>query len=1035
MSNHYIKVSAIGMLLIFFMNVSWGYTHNKYELLGYLLPDKSDESITVLDEYGHPIQQAKIYSQQNEEVGMTDQQGQVILASRLSGNQIIIKHPGYYPKIVKLGELSVVTLTPQHLENRDTIDVLHDKRSKNELLGAVDIVYSKQLSTTPTPLYLNALTGRLAGFYTQEVNGFRSARSAAITSLDLAGSLPTSATKYSSNLSDNSEINFQLRGQNPVTIIDGVQREIYSIDPENIESISVAKDALSAILLGQRSSRGVLQITTKKGAIGPPRISFTAQTGFQQAVKTPEPLQAYQFAYLYNEALSNSGRQPVYSQEDFAAFKDGSNPIMFPNVNWYEAVLREKNPISKYNLGVNGGTKNARYALSLSYLKQDGMFNSSDEFDYETNLTQNRYLINSSIDVDVTTDFTIGLQFFGRIQDGRQPGSGTQNILNSLYTTPNNAYPIFNTDGSYGGSSVYRTNLYQQATGSGYLLDNTRDLLANLDFNYNFDKLLPGLYAKGKVNVSASSSSLIDRSRQQPVFDARYNEQGEVVYFRYGNITDQPNSFATTSTANFFYVQGALGYDKEIQGGHQVKTKVFLDRQTSNYQFDLPSIYTNFAASGSYAFQDKYFGELALNYSGFNRFQPKSRYGLFYAVGLGWELTKENFLKEQTDWLDGLKIRATYGKTGNTNEGGLGYYSWRASYGQDGNNGYEFGSEYAYINSIVEKGLANVDATWEKGNKFNLGLDISLWNSMFKLTAEYYHDTYSDLLQQRGSTIELIGIGYPAENIGKNSYQGQELTLTYQNHWGNFNYFLSANASRMRTEVLYMNEVFQKYDWNRRTGMPVGQTFGYQADGLIQNQLEAQDAPLLGGNIVHPGDVRLVDINGDGVINIYDQTAIGNTKPIIFYGATLGFNFYGFDFNILLQGVKNRTYQQTDYSFGSNGESQGFTYLLDRWTPETSATARYPRLTLGADPTNTPYLNNSSFWTRSGEYIRIRNIDIGYSLPFALTKKIGLSALRIFANAQNLFTITPYDRLDPEINGNTNYPLQRVINFGVNIKL
>jgi hypothetical protein len=178
-----------------------------------------------------------------------------------------------------------------------------------------------------------------------------------------------------------------------------------------------------------------------------------------------------------------------------------------------------------------------------------------------------------------------------------------------------------------------------------------------------------------------------------------------------------------------------------------------------------------------------------------------------------------------------------------------------------------------------------------------------------------------------------------------------------------------------------------------------------------------------------------VDLNGDGLINIYDQTAIGNTKPILFFGATLGFNVAGFDCSVLLQGVTNRTYQQTDYSFGSNGESQAYNYMLGRWTPETAATATYPRLTIGLDPTNTPYLNNSSYWTRSGAYLRVRNVDVGYTFPFALSKRINLSALRIFANAQNLFTMTPYDRLDPEINGNTAYPIQRVINFGVNIKL
>src|SRR5690606_5023841 len=213
-------------------------------------------------------------------------------------------------------------------------------------------------------------------------------------------------------------------------------------------------------------------------------------------------------------------------------------------------------------------------------------------------------------------------------------------------------------------------------------------------------------------------------------------------------------------------------------------------------------------------------------------------------------------------------------------------YSWRTSYGQGGSDGYDFGSEYSYVNSIVEKGLPNVDATWEKGSKLNVGLDMALWQSMFTLSAAYYRDSYSDLLQGRGSTIELIGISYPNENIGKNLYEGQELELTYQNHVGNFNYFVTANASRMRTEVLYMNEMFQKYSWNRRTGMPVGQTFGYLADGLIQTQAEADAAPRLAGNVVYPGDVKLVDLNDDGIINIYDQTALGSTKPLLYFGTT-----------------------------------------------------------------------------------------------------------------------------------------------------
>ncbi len=1035
MINRYIGISLISILLsISDVQAACLRCDKGTFLTGLIDFNQQNRSLQVLDDYGKPLAGVKVYGLDQSVLGETDEEGKITLDS--PGIQgIILKHPLFYTKEVKGKPAAQISMTAKLLVDKDTITVLYDKKAKEEILGSVAVVYSNQIKETPTSLYLNTLTGRLPGFHAQEISGFRSARMAAITANDLAGSLPTDATKYSTSMNDNTEIGFNLRGQMPVTLIDGIQRDIYSIDPESIESISVAKDALSSILLGQRSSRGVLQVITKKGQSGAPRISFTAQTGMQEPLKQPQPLDAYQYAYLYNEALLNAARQPVFSQGDFEAFKNGTDPLMFPNVNWYNETLRDQSPISKYHLGVNGGIKNARYALSLSYLNQFGMFKSSDDFDYQTNLQNQRYLINSSIDVDVTDDLTIGLQFFGRIQDGRQPGAGTNTILNALYNTPNNAYPILNPDGSYGGSSVFRTNLFQQVTGSGYLLDNNRDLLANLDFKYKFDNFIPGLYAKGMLNVSSTSSSIIDRNRQQPVYDVRYDEQDELVYVRFGNIADQPNSFSTTSTANFFYFQGALGYETTVEDNHQLSVQLFADQRTANYQFDLPAIHNNFAFSGQYAFQNRYSAELALNYSGFNRFMPGKKYGIFYAIGLGWNLHEEAFLAAQKNWLNQLKLRATYGRTGNTNEGSLGYYSWRSSYGQDGNNGYYFGSEYSAIYSIVEKGLANIQGTWEKGNKLNIGLDASFFDNHLSLTADIYQDTYFDLLQQRGSTIDLIGIAYPNENIGKNRYSGQELRLTYQNNLGDFNYFISANASRMKTEVLYMNEVYQEYEWNKRTGMPIGQTFGYLADGLIQTQQEADAAPLLAGNVVHPGDVKLVDLNGDGIINIYDQTAIGNTKPSLFLGTTVGFNFKGFDVSVLLQGVLNRTYQQTDYSFGSNGEGQGFSYLMGRWTPETAATATYPRLTLGFDPTNTPYLNNSSYWTRSGEYLRIRNMDIGYTLPFSLTSKIKLAGVRVFANAYNLFTWTPYDRLDPEVPSGTAYPAQRIYNFGLNIKL
>ncbi|WP_235833014.1 SusC/RagA family TonB-linked outer membrane protein [Arcticibacter tournemirensis] len=990
---------------------------------------------TVLDEFGKPLVNASIKLSGGKTAVVTDNSGSFQIEGPGGDETIIVEHPDYTTRKIKFKRDAqvLVKMDESYLKSPEKVQVLYNTRNTKEILGAVTSIYNKQLTSTPTPLYLNALTGRLAGFYTQEVSGFRTARTTSITVNDLAGTLPNEATRYTSGISDNSEINFSLRGQAPVTIIDGVQRDIYSIDPEQIESVTVLKDALSTLLLGQKSSRGVLQVVTKKGVAGPPRISFTAQSGFQSALKTPRPLSAHEYAYLYNEALLNSNLPAAYSAEDFQAYRDGSSPYIYPDVNWYNTILKDNNPISKYSLNVNGGLKNARYSLALSYMNQQGMFKSSDQFDYKTNLEQDRYLINSNIDVDVSQSFTIGLQIFGRIQEGRQPGAGVNEILKRLYSTPNNVYPVFNENGTYGGSSDYITNLYQQTTGSGYLLDNNRDLMANLDLNYKLDSWLPGLYAKAKVNFSSLSSTLVNRAFAREVMDAYLDAKGKIQYNRFGSISDPPNTMNATSTAQLFYVQGAVGYNFSREG-HSGGAMLFADQQSSTYQYDLPGKYTNIAATANYSYNNKYFAEAAVNYAGFDRFEPGNQFGLFYAAGLGWDVAQEDFFKDNVSWIEQFKLRGTFGKTGNSNENSLGYFAWRGAFGQDGTNSYPTSTSYSPIYGLVERNMANVNATWEKGHKLNIGLDIQALKH-FTLNADYFRDTYYDLLQQRGSTTEIIGLSYPNENVGKNLYTGQELTLTYRNSINKFNYFITANASRLRTEVLYMDELQQRYPWNWRTGMPVGQTFGYRADGLIQTQEEADRAPLLAGTVVYPGDVKLVDLNSDGVIDQFDQTALGNTKPQINYGATLGFNIAGFDFSILLQGVKNRTYQQMDYSFGSGGKDQGYDYMIGRWTPATAATATYPRLTVGFNANNTPYLNNSSFWTHSGEYFRIRNIDVGYTLPYSITRKLRVSGLRLFANAQNLFTETAYERLDPEVYSNAAYPIQRTINAGVNIKL
>lgn len=1006
---------------------------------------QESSSIDVVDEYGNPLQDVTISVKGGKQVGKTNEAGLLTTTVAIDGRVLIFRHDNFFTKMLKIKVENrhslVIQMERSYLQRPDKVNVLYQEEDARDVIGAVSSVYASQLSTTPTPLYLNALTGRLPGLYTQVTSGFRTALNTPLTYNDLAGSLPTydPARSFPGNTSaqsagnDNTEMYFNLRGQTPVTMIDGVQRDIYSLDPENIASVTVLKDAFSSLLLGMKSSGGVLEIITKKGSAGPPRLSFNAETGVQSSLKTPQPLPAYQYAYLYNEALLSAGQKPIYSASDFSKFSNGTSPYLYPNVNWYNTILKDEAPISKYNLNVSGGAPNARYFISLSYLNQQGLFKTDKNVSYNTNLNYNRYLVNSDIDVDITKDFTVSLQIFGRVENGNQPGAGASNILNQLYSTPNNAYPVFNPNGSYGGTANYTSNLYEMTTGSGYLLDITKDLLANIDLKYKFDNWLPGLYAKGKINVSYNSSSMVGRSKSEPVYELSLNAQGDSTYTRFGTISDQSNNFNATSIAQFFYAQAAVGYDSSVDN-HHFGGMLFADQQIITSQFLLPEKYTNLAFTAHYNYVHKYFAEAAVDYAGFDRYAPGHRFGLIYAGGIGWDMAQESFIKEGARWINQLKLRATYGRTANSNESALGYFPWRSAYGQDGINNYPSGTGYSPVFGIAELGLANVHATWEKAHKLDIGLNTSFFDNHFQLTVDYYHDIYYDLLEQRGATIELMGLPYPNENIGRNLYEGQELSLTYQNQIGNFNYFITANASRMKTEVLYMDELQQQYPWNRRTGMPVGQTFGCKADGLIQTQAQADTTATFAGGTVYPGDVKLVDLNHDGVINQFDETAIGNTKPIIYYGTTLGFNFKSFDFSILLQGVLNRTYQQTDYSFGSGGKDQGYDYLLGRWTPETAAVATYPKLTIGSDPNNTPYLNNSSYWTHSGEYFRIRNMAIGYTVPYRLTRKVRISELRFFANGQNLFTQTPYSRLDPEVYNPTAYPLQRTITAGINVK-
>jgi TonB-linked SusC/RagA family outer membrane protein len=1006
----------------------------------------------VVDENNRPVKGATVTIKGKTSSVQTSTSGYFELTA-MPGDVLVFTYANHYISEIEVktsADKLNVRLLDKYLQNRKQVDVLYSSVNTEGLLAAVGTIYTNQITTTPATLYVYALPGQLAGLYTQQGSGFTTPNNTNPLG-SFFGSftvVSNTASGHASDPSDNTEIGLSVRGQGVTTIIDGVQENISSIDPESIESISVLKDALSTILLGINSSKPILLVTTKKAEIGAPRITFTTETAIQQSLGLPtDQVSAYQWAYLYNEALQNAGQPIAYSTADLNAYKNHTDQYGHPDVNWSKLLLKDYSPLTSDKLNVSGGTDAARYSIALDYLDQGGIFKEAPSVDYSTNNNLSRYTLNSSINVNVNKNLSIALQLYGKVEEITEPGTGYNSILTDIETTPNNAYPVRNPDGSFGGSSLgspFTNNLLSMAQYSGYQLTKIHDVLSNLDVDYKLDGVTKGLSFKAKANVVIESQILIDRSFQNNAY-SYLKTDSTITYNAVGSTTTESNGFSSSLSSRVSFEQGSLNYDRQF-GKSTVNAQAYYDTRSLSLSYDLPAVTVDRAVKGSYNYDGKYFAEGALNYSGFNEYAPGHQNGLFYAGGLGWQMGKEDFMKD-VDWLTSWKWRATFGQTGNDNAG---YYTYKQAY-TSGGSGYAFGVGHPGTATGYEEitPIANPNQSWERAHKLDIGADISLFKDHLKITADYYHELYYDLLGQRGASIALLGTSYPLENIDRTLYTGEELSITYQNHAGNLNYFITANGTISHSKLVYFDEETPKYPWNAHTGEPLTAIYGYKAEGYFTTQdfANGKTPASINGYAAQPGDIKYADLNGDGVIDQYDQTAIGGLKPLVYYGTTMGANYKGFSVSIIIQGVFNRQININNAIFnglqGANSFDgvipvapwgQAYDNILNRWTPETASTAAFPRLILG--DTNTE--QTSSYDIKSGDYVRLKNAEIGYTLPLGLTRKLKLSGIRVFVNGENLYTIAGYrgfPGMDPEVNGVGAYPIQRVINAGLTVKL
>ncbi|WP_316788220.1 SusC/RagA family TonB-linked outer membrane protein [Pedobacter frigoris] len=890
------------------------------------------------------------------------------------------------------------------------VNVWNGVISREANLGGTSTIYSESISTTPVADITNVMAGRLPGLYTLQ----------------------------SSAAPGNDAASFGLRGKTPLIVIDGVIRSFTSFNPNDIKSITVMKDALSTAMFGLRSSNGVVYITTKDRAENKPfELNFTAQYGNLQHLNTPNFITGDNYAKLYNEAQKNTSPNaiPFYDASTIAAYQNGTNnKFLQPSTNWYDLVYKKQSSQQRYNIDVMGNSKSYRYYASIENFSSKGNFLTDADNTYNTNNFYKRYNVRANAQMNFNEDISLSLNVFGSVESNNQPGAGSSNIMNSIYSTSPLAYAPKNEDGTYGGSATISNNILGSTVNRGYITSSNRTVNVDATLLYKLDDITEGLWTQGTLSINNYYAQTTSRVKTFAVFYPTTTGSG-TTFTKVGNdgVLDATNgSYSIDGQFKQTYTNFLLGYDKEFDD-HSISLLASYNNDNILESYtQLNRIYQNAGLTARYNYKGKYLAEAVGNFSAFNRYAPGNRWGFLPSFGLGWVVSSEDWFKSGA--ISFLKLRGTLGQTA---WGAPGYYNYLQTY-TIGSTGYVFGTGLGSVSGISENSVAALGQTWEKAWKYDVGLEAGFFNNKLNSSFTYYSNRYYDLLQEKGGgySSAIFGQTYPNENIGKQSFSGFEATLNYADkaNGAKFGYELGANVSIEQSKIIDNDEPTLPYSWLYKKGSPVTQTRGYEAIGFYKQGENSGNTPSILGYNPQPGDLKYKDLNNDGVINFLDQKLINSTKPRIYFGFNFGFNYKNFDLTGLLQGIVNRqvTLSPSSMSAFSNGTGYVLDYSTEnRWTTENNVDATLPRLTLGGNTNNT---QTSTFWIKDADYLRLKNLELGYSFPAKLLGKAKINKLRLFVNAYNLFTVTDLDYFDPEsqLSGFSN---QRIINGGISLRL
>lgn len=986
----------------------------------------------VRDQSGEPMAGVNVIVEGTTIGTMTDSNGNFTLNVPSTSIKIKFSYIGYEDQIVLIKNNRNLNITlNENSEMLDEVQIIgYGTQKKITVTGAVSSVGTKDILKSPVPNVAQALTGKVPGLSTIQYSGQPGADDPAIFVRGI-GSLDAKRAA-------------------PLVMVDGVERSFFRLDPNEIENITVLKDASATAVFGVRGANGVILVTTKRGEEGKAQISVSTSASLQKPIRLYEYANSYDYAVAFNEKLTNDGASPVFGEKILDAFKNHTDPLLYPDMDWMELILKPTSFQSQHNLSISGGTDRVRYFTSVGILTQNGLFRSFDA-GYNSNFTYNRYNYRANLDIDVTRSTLLKINLGGRLEDTKEP-----NTKSNLFTFLTRVTP-FGGAGLYDGKWIHTSpdnigwdkgalenaDPFECFFGKGYNQRIYNEINLDLSLQQKLDFLTKGLSLNIKGSYNSGYTHRKNRYKEIPYYTAHRDPETNELFFRKFREESQLYFEESTDRGRNWYLEGSLNYDRKF-GKHQVGALILYNQWRDQYpdpaQFDYVSIprgYVGLVGRATYNFDNRYMVDFNVGYNGSENFAPGHRYGIFPAFSAGWILSEEKFMKNQS-FINYLKIRGSYGIVGND----LMNTKSRFFYLPDAYNpygtSYNFGVDVSgNRDGATELQMGNPLVSWEKARKQNYGLDFSILDEHLSGSFDYFIEKRHDILTTRNTAPNFIAITMPVVNIGKVDNKGFELVLKWNHSIGDFKYWINGNLSYAKNKIVYKDEIPHKYPWLYETGQSVGQPFGFIFDGFV-TEADLESGKLPDHKLdLKPGDAKYKDLNGDNIIDDNDQCPIGNPiYPQLTAGITAGFEYKGFDFSMLWAGSgKVSRFISAGLRVPFGGGNYGLLqYMIDdHWTPETAETAKTPRFSGAANANN--YTRNSTLWLKDASYIRLKNVQIGYTFKGEWMKKIHLKNMRIYASGENLLTFDHLKIADPEATDDKQfqYPLQMIFNIGLNL--